>query len=243
MTAATTTTHELFIHAVRDIVIAHARAEGVIDEAMLTRLAHAKLVYGIGDGSYRGICYYGAWQNGIGNVELLEIAASAQESWVQLAGTTIHELAHSLASACLSERGHGAGWKNAAVSLGFKVRPHADGRAYHLAMFAPAIRHAIYALAAKIDDGSPAFRTFGLGGLAGLFANVKPRPCSAGVGTKGGKSRGTGSGSRLRLWECECKRPITRKGVVVRYEPVKVRIASDDFRAHCDVCEAPFTRK
>jgi hypothetical protein len=49
-----------------------------------------------------------------------------------------------------------------------------------------------------------------------------------GVGTKGGKSRGKGSGSRLRLWQCECERPV------------KVRVASDDFRAHCDECGAAF---
>jgi len=234
MTAATTTTHELFIHAVRDIVIAYARAESTIaDETVegdLTRLAHAKLLYGIGDGSYRGICHYSAWENGIGRVDVVEIAASAQESWVQLAGTTIHELAHVLAG---FGSGHGNEWKDSAVSLGFKVRPNAAGQVYRLAMFAPAIRHAIYALAAKISDGSPAFRTYGGndGGLAGLLTMIKPRPCSAGIGTKGGKSRGTGSGSRLRLWECECARPV------------KVRVASDDFRAHCDECGSAFARK
>jgi hypothetical protein len=228
MTAATTTTHEQFIHAVRDIVITAARAAGEIDEAMLTRLAHAKLLYGIGDGSYRGICHYEAWENGIGKVDVIEIAASAQESWVQLAGTTIHELGHVLAG---FGSGHGNEWKDAAVSLGFKIRPAAAGQVYRLAMFAPSIRHAIYALAARIGDGSPAFRTYGLGGLAGLFANVKPRPCSAGIGTKGGTSRGKGSGSRMRLWECECARPV------------KVRVASDDFRAHCDECESAFARK
>ena len=229
MSAPTTTTHELFIHAVRDIAIAHARAEGIIDEAMLTRLAHAKLLYGIGDGSYRGVCYYSAWENGIGNVDVVEIAASAQESWVQLAGTTIHELGHVLAGKGM---GHGNEWKDAAVSLGFRKRPEAAGQVYRLAMFAPAIRHAVYALAAKIGDGSPAFRAYGLGGLGGFgFTMVKPRPCGAGIGTKGGKSRGKGSGSRLRLWECECERPV------------KVRVASDDFRAHCDECESPFTRK
>jgi hypothetical protein len=224
MTAATTTTHERFIHAVRDIVIAAARAEGVIDEAMLTRLAHAKLLYGIGDGSYRGICHYSAWENGIGKVDVVEIAASAQESWVQLAGTTVHELGHVIAG---MGSGHGNEWKDAAVSLGFKIRPAAAGQVYSLAMFAPAIRHAIYALAATIGDGQPAFRTYGVG----LAIAVKPRPCSAGVGTKGGKSRGTGSGSRLRLWECECARPV------------KVRVASDDFRAHCDECGSAFSRK
>lgn len=228
-TKTETTTTERFIHAVRDIVIAAARAEGAIDDAMLTRLAHAKLLYGIGDGSYRGVCHYGAWQNGIGNVDVVEIAASAQESWVQLAGTTIHELGHVLAGL---GSGHGNEWKDAAVSLGFKIRPAAAGQVYSLAMFAPSIRHAIYALAAKIGDGSPAFGTYGKGAAIGLgFTMVKPRPCSAGIGTKGGTSRGKGSGSRLRLWECGCERPV------------KVRIASDNFRAHCDECGEAFTRK
>ncbi len=226
----TTTTHELFIHAVRDIVIAAARAKGEIDAELLDRLAHAKLLYGIGDGSYRGVCHYGAWKNGVGNVDVVEIAASAQESWVQLAGTTIHELAHVLAG---FGSGHGNAWKDAAVSLGFKTRPEAAGQVYRLAMFAPSIRHAVYALAARIGDGQPAFRTYGAGAAQGFGfgAFVKPRPCSAGVGTKGGKSRGAGSGSRLRLWECECERPV------------KVRVASDTFDATCNVCEAPFTRK
>lgn len=229
-----TTTHERFIHAVRDIVIAYVRAERTIaDETIdgdLIRLAHAKLLYGIGDGSYRGVCHYSAWENGIGRVDVVEIAASAQESWVQLAGTTIHELAHVLTG---FGAGHSADWKDAAVSLGFRIRPDAAGQIYRLAMFHPAIRHAVYELAARIGDGQPAFRTHGSGlaGLAGLLATIKPRPCSAGVGTKGGKSRGAGSGSRLRLWECECERPV------------KVRVASDDFKAHCDECGSPFTRK
>lgn len=36
-------------------------------------------------------------------------------------------------------------------------------------------------------------------------------------------------GSRLRLWQCGC--------------PVKVRVASDDFAAHCDVCLGAFVRQ
>lgn len=229
MTAKITTTHELFIHRVRDLAIAYARAEGVVDEAMLTRLAHAKLLYGVGAAGVRGVCHYDAWQNGIGKVDVVEIAASVQESWVQLAGTTIHELGHVLAG---WGHGHDAGWKDATISLGFVKRPDAAGQVYRLALFTPAIRHAIYALAAEISDGSPAFSTYGLGALIGFGFNfTKPRPCSAGIGTKGGKSRGAGSGSRLRLWECRCERPV------------KVRIASDDFQAHCDRCGEAFTRK
>jgi hypothetical protein len=231
MTATTTaakSTHERYIHAVRDAVVAWALAEGTITDEQATRMLHAKLLYGIGDGSYRGICHYSAWENGIGKVDVVEIAASAQESFVQLAGTTLHELGHVLTG---WGEGHGNGWKDGCVALGFKVRPNAAGQVYRLAMFAPKLREIVYRLAAEIGDGSPAFRTYGLGGLAGLFAGVTLKPCSAGVGTRGGKSRGTGSGSRLRLWECECERPV------------KVRVASDDFRAHCDECGESFKRK
>jgi hypothetical protein len=48
------------------------------------------------------------------------------------------------------------------------------------------------------------------------------------VGVRGGKSRGAGSGSRLRLWTCDCQKPV------------KVRVASDNFRATCDLCGHPF---
>jgi hypothetical protein len=36
--------------------------------------------------------------------------------------------------------------------------------------------------------------------------------------------------TRLRLWECGCSKPV------------KVRVASDDFQAHCDRCKKPFVR-
>jgi hypothetical protein len=38
-------------------------------------------------------------------------------------------------------------------------------------------------------------------------------------------------GSRLRLWECKCSKPV------------KVRVASDEFKATCDVCGEPFELK
>jgi hypothetical protein len=46
----------------------------------------------------------------------------------------------------------------------------------------------------------------------------------------GGRSRGKGSGSPLRLYHCGCE------------PPVKVRVASDELRAHCDLCGKPFER-
>ncbi|HTE67057.1 MAG TPA: hypothetical protein VK736_12480 [Candidatus Binatia bacterium] len=217
------TTHERFLQLVRDAVIAHAEAAGTITAEQAERARHAKLLYGVGNGSYRGICHYNTWENGVGTVDVVEVAATAQESWIQLAGTTLHELAHVIAG---WNAGHGAAWKDAAVALGFKLRPEAAGQIYRLAMFAPQLRHAVYALAGEIGDGHPAFARFGAG--PGMF--VIPKPCSAGYGTKGGTSRGKGSGSRQRLWECECERPV------------KVRTASDDFKAHCDVCGSAFAR-
>lgn len=224
MSAPTHTTHERFLHLTRDAVIAHAESAGTITEDQAARMRHAKLLYGVGNGTYRGICHYNAWENGIGNVDVIEVAATAQESFVQLAGTTLHELAHVIAG---WDAGHGAEWKKTAVGLGFTVQPEAAGQVYRLAMFSPALRHRIYALAGEIGDGHPTFRTFGIG----AFTMVLPKPCSAGIGTKGGTSRGKGSGSRLRLWECGCPKPV------------KVRVASDTFAAHCDECGSAFTRK
>jgi hypothetical protein len=57
---------------------------------------------------------------------------------------------------------------------------------------------------------------------------LKLRPCSAGVGTKGGKSRGAGSGSRLRKFTCGC-------GVIAR-------VGRDEFNATCGDCGTAFKR-
>jgi hypothetical protein len=217
------TTHERYLQAVRDVVTALAVERGAITAGQADRLAHTKLLYGVGDGTYRGVTVFDAWQNGVGRVDIVEIAATGQESWIQLAGTVIHELGHVLAG---REAGHSDRWKDTAVALGFAVRPAAAGQVYHLAMIHPTIRHAVHALAQRIGDGRPEFRTFAIPTLP-----TKPRPCSAGIGTKGGRSRGKGSGSRMRLWQCACAP-----------KPVKVRVASDDFQATCHRCGTSFKR-
>lgn len=204
-------THEQFIHAIREIVVPRLN-----EEADRRKLVASKLVYGAGDGrAARGVCFFDAWQRDEGYA-LLEVCAFGEESEVQLAGTTIHELGHCLAG---PDAGHSSEWKRACTSLGL-IRCEAAGQAYAAYDFAPEVWERIARLPSP-SDGVPTRRTGG---------NSSPRPCPLGTGTRGGISRGPGSGSRLRLYKCECQRPV------------KVRVASDDFRARCLRCESVFQR-
>ncbi len=209
-------TREAFVHAVRDAVVATAP----INADQRAAIIGAKLVYGAGDGGYRGICYYGAWHNDNAGHAFVEIAATGEENACQLAGTTVHELGHVIAG---PGAGHGPDWRKACALLGLNDA-QATGHVYTHEGFRPELRDAVMALG-EPNDGKP---TFGMlsGPLAPRIGKVKP--CPMGRGTRGGKSHGKGSGSRLRLWECACP------------SPVKVRVASDNFAAHCDTCGAAF---
>lgn len=220
------TTHEDFLHGMRTLVVNRAEKAGRITEAEADKLRHTRLMYGAGNSAIRGSCYYEAWENGVGKVDVVEIGAMAQENHVQLGGTEVHELGHVLAG---HTAGHGKEWKEACQRLGFVRSPEAAGQVYTLDLFQPDIAKRMTTLAERIADGSPAFKSSNWLQIMGLLGGA-PRPCSAGIGTRGGKSRGPGSGSRLRLYECECAKPI------------KVRVASDSFAAHCDICGAAFAQ-
>lgn len=212
-------THEAFIHGVRAIVGAR-----LADDAMRIRLCDAKLVYGSGERGTRGVCYFEAWQNGHPH-DFLEVCATGEESPVQLADTTLHELAH-----CLAGRGagHGPDWKRACHALGLTVA-HAASQAYAPEHFAPEVWAPIAALPVP-TDGVPAFASGTAGPFVGLPVAPTLRPCPLGTDTRGGRSRGAGSGSRLRLWVCACTPPI------------RVRVASDEFHAECLTCGTAFKR-
>jgi len=219
-------TIERYIEEVRRIAISHALELGRIDQEQASRAMAARLVYGVGSHrGARGVCYFGSWTAPDGaTVDLVEIAAAVQEDWRQLAGTVLHEIGHVIAGPMA---GHSPEWADSAEALGFQKRPMAAGQHYSLALFTRGMRDALVALVSSLTDGRPSFgQALGMGGLVAMIA----RPCGAGIGTRGGKSRGIGSGSRLRLWECGC------------VKPVKVRVASDDFRATCNRCGEEFAK-
>ena len=207
-------THEDYVQAVAAIVIAN------LEPADRDKLSGIKLAYGAGAQGLRGITYYDAWDNVDHKAPFVELCAFGQESIVQLAGTTIHELGHVLAGFAA---GHSNEWKAACGKLGLR-RIKAAGTQYCWSMFDPAIRAAINALPTP-SEGAPvvSFRGAGNGG-----SSFKPKPCTQGIGTRGGTSRGVGSGSRLRKFVCECEPPII------------IRAGRDVLPVTCDCCAAGF---
>lgn len=186
------------------------------------------LTYALGRPGLRGVTYYSQWQNGGDEpVPFIEICALGEENDIQLAATTIHELAHVLAG---PGAGHGPEWRAACERLGLRrARMH---QTYKAAQFAPVIRHGgdfnggIASLISPTDGKPVGFSMAGLG-IGGAF---KPARCPAGLGTRGGRSRGVGSGSRMRKFVCGCEPAVI------------VRAARDELRARCMDCDQQFER-
>lgn len=181
-------THETYIQA----VVEAAKTMVANDPASLKKLANVKICYGLGQPGLRGVTYYNKWTKDNAPADLIEVCAFGQSSWIQVAGTTIHELAHVLA-------GYGAGhdkeWKAACEQLGLRTAK-AAGTNYVNAMFESRLRALLIAIPLP-TDGSPQ----SVANALGIVPRAKP--CSAGVGTRGGTSRGVGSGSRLIKCQCE----------------------------------------
>lgn len=208
-------THETFIQAIAAIAVAG------LSEEERCKLQAIKLVYGSGPDGTRGVTFFQRWSHGQDVVPFVEVSAFGQESVCQLAGTTIHELAHVLAG---PGAGHGPLWRLACERLGLR-RARAAGHVYHWANFTQPLRLAIAALP-KPDDGAPVQSLGSRMGVLGV--PMKFKACPVGIGTRGGKSRGKGSGSRLRLWQCSCG--------------CKARVASDTWEAIHTPCATAFQR-
>ena len=209
-------THEQYIQTVRDII-----AHGANDSDR-EKIERAKLCYGFGRPGLRGVTIYSRWANGHGPDDcdpFVEICAAGEESTVQLAGTTIHELAHVV---CGWRVGHGPEWKQTCARLGLR-RVKAAGTNYHWSMFEQSLRTTIVALGDPCD-GRPhnGRESMKIGVRRGRVG-----PCTAGVGTRGGASRGAGSGSRMRKYTADCGQII--------------RAGTDSLDATCNCCGSLFT--
>lgn len=181
------TTHEDYISRVA--MLAAAR----LAPSEQTKVASIKLVYGSGPDGTRGVTFYNRWKANGAVVPFVEIAAFGQSSWVQLAGTTLHELGHVLAG---FGAGHSKAWRASCEALGLRCMK-AAGTSYTLANFDAQLRSQIAALP-RPSEGEPIRSIAAQGGV------VKLAGCKAGIGARGGVSRGKGSGSRLRKHVCGC---------------------------------------
>jgi hypothetical protein len=202
-------THEQYVQGVKQLAIGKvAHLPEVAD-----RIRKAKLVYGIGQRGLRGVTHFDQWKHEDCDCDLAEICAFGEHSDTQLAGTTLHELAHIVAG---KGAGHGKAWKEACKLLGLR-KCKAAGQQHMNACFDQDIRFALASMPTP-QDGRPA--------TAVGNAQFVARPCSLGVGTRGGVSRGAGSGSRMRKYVCDC-------GVIVR-------AARDNLNATCNDCGSAF---
>ena len=172
-------THEGYLAA-----IVAAVAEYAPEHA--ERIRAAKVVYGSGAGraSVLGTTFYGRWQNGHPEaVPLVEVCAFQQDSPSQVAVTAVHAVAPVGA-------GHGAEWRQIARTLGLAAPSATSSGAETWDSFLPEAR-AVLEVVEQPTDGKP------LPPAPRPGARQGPRPCSAGNGARGGRSRGEGSGSRM----------------------------------------------
>lgn len=181
-------THERFIHD----VVGFARSR--LNETEQQAIDDAKIVYGAGQSGLRGVTYFDRWQNGGGPDKphsFVEICAFGESDHIQIAGTTLHELAHVIAG---YGAGHGPDWKAACKRVGLR-HAKAAGQYHCLANLSPDVRMQVAGLT-NPADGKPLVSNHN------GYSPIKPRPCGAVHGVRGGKSRGKGSGSRMLKVSC-----------------------------------------
>lgn len=211
-------THESYARAVQAHVIAHAAPHLSPEE--LWELQRMKLGYGVGPDRVRGRTLLSHWTRPEDPkaYAFVGLCASCQESRVQMTGTIVHELAHVLAGQL--QKGipaHGAEWQAACKRLGLHNALAAGTEYTWQSNFVEPLLSKLQALA-EPTDGAP----------MPPAGTDKIRPCTAGHGSMHGQSRGTGSGSRMVLWVCQCE------------APAKVRASvGSGLDATCNKCKAP----
>ena len=193
--------HESYIAAIVDAAKDMVRD----DPEKLAKLEQCKVVYGMGMPGALGVTYYNKWQGKrpdpkfIGPLKpqaIVEVCAQHQYDWTQVAHTVIHELGHVVAG---YGHGHDKVFKDCCKALGLRAAKAVANRdTSNLSHFDPKLRARIAALPLP-TDGTP----LQVANRLGVVPSNKG--CGAGIGTRGGKSRGVGSGSRQRKCQCpEC---------------------------------------
>ena len=191
-------THEDYLVAVATAVCEQYPATAAL-------LSEVELVFGTGP-RRRGLgMRHRVWLGGEADepLPLVEIAAIGGLSPAATCHVVLHELAHVLAPGF----GHGREWRYAARQVGL-LNPRAAPEAGELAdwsAISPAIRGALQAISEPTERAPAEF-----------YADWHRRPCGAGYGTRGGTSRGEGSGSRYlkvmcRVPGCGYQVRVTRK--------------------------------
>lgn len=226
------TTHEELIQAVYGMALQLP----TLTKEDKEKLRSIKLTYGAGPDGVRGITYYKLWSKQAKGkdaqvIPFVAVCATGQSDQLQVIGTTLHELGHVLAGWGAA---HGPAWHAACERLGL-VKVRAAGTEYSKENFIEeyGFRAALLRLP-KPKDGAPVTALQAglpvdpLGGLLGGLGigTLKLKPCGAGYGAKGGKSRGKGSGSRLLKYSCGC--------TIVRAS------AGADLKAVCSKCGKAF---
>ena len=178
-------THEDYLAAVATAVCEQFPATAA-------SLSEVQLVFGTGPRRRALAIRQRVWNGGEADtpLPLVEIAAIGALAPAETCHVVLHELAHVLAPGF----GHGRVWRYAARQVGL-LNPRAWPDMGELAdwnAIAPAIRARLQAIPAPTERAP-----------ADFYEDWHRRPCGAGYGTRGGTSRGEGSGSRYLKVVCQ----------------------------------------
>lgn len=177
-------THEDYLVAVTREVCEQYPTTAVV-------LSQVQLVFGTGPRRRALDPLHRAWGGGEADeaLPLVEIAAIGGLAPAETCHVVLHELAHVLTPG----NGHGAAWRYAARQVGL-LKPRAWPAAGELASWGaiePALRNRLQAIAAPTEPAPVEYYDW------------MRRPCGVGYGTRGGRSRGEGAGSRYLKVVCE----------------------------------------
>ena len=160
--------------------------------ATAAALGEVQLAFGTGPRRRTVGALHRVWSVGMAHepMPLVEIAAIGGLAPAETCHVVLHELAHVLAPGF----GHGREWRYAARQVGL-MNPRAwpdEGELAAWTAISPALRAKLQAIPEPTEPAP-----------ADFSEDWDRRPCGAGYGSRGGTSRGAGSGSRYMKVVCQ----------------------------------------